>query len=113
MQVLMNLLSNAIKFTPEEGSVTVFVEETEPLKGQQVATVTVRVVDTGIGIPPEHLSSVFSKFEQVESIEHHSVGTGLGMPICKQIVEEGHAGVIGIESEVGKGTTVFFTLPLS
>lgn len=113
MQVLMNLLSNAIKFTPEEGRITLKTVESPPFPGKTVPTVTVSVTDTGIGIAPEDLNKVFSKFEQIENIDHHSVGTGLGMPICKQIIEEGHGGEIWIESEVGVGTTVSFRIPVS
>ncbi len=112
-QVLTNFLSNAVKFTPEGGTITVTSMETPPEEGQQVATVTVSVADTGIGIAPEDLNRVFSKFEQIEHIDHHSTGTGLGMPICKQIIEEGHAGKIWIQSEVDKGTTVCFRIPIS
>jgi signal transduction histidine kinase len=75
--------------------------------------VEVAVSDTGMGIAPEDIHKVFSKFEQIEKIDHHSVGTGLGMPICKQIVEEGHGGRIWIDSELGVGTTVHFCLPLA
>lgn len=111
MQVMMNLISNAIKFTDEGGSITINAIQTEPFEHQAVPTVTVSVRDTGCGIAPENLDRVFSKFEQIENIDHHSVGTGLGMPICKQIVEEGHGGQIWIESEVGVGTTVLFRIP--
>jgi signal transduction histidine kinase len=110
-QVLTNLLSNATKFT-ESGSITVETRRSPPLEEQTVETATVRVSDTGIGIAPADLDRVFAKFEQVESIDHHSIGTGLGMPICKQIIEDGHGGRIGIESEVGRGTTVWFRIPL-
>jgi len=113
MQVFMNLLSNAIKFTPEGGTITIRASLADPFEEQLVKTLLVSVTDTGIGIAPENLNRVFSKFEQIENIDHHSVGTGLGMPICKQIVEEGHSGIIWIESEVGVGTTIYFRIPLS
>lgn len=114
MQVLMNLLSNAIKFTNEGGRITVRAQMEPPAEGEGVSKfLRVSVTDTGIGIAPQDLSKVFSKFEQIESIDHHSVGTGLGMPICKQIVEEGHGGRIWVESELGKGSTFIFTLPLA
>ncbi len=112
MQVLMNFLSNAIKFTPEKGTITVRTRATPPEKGKNIPTVTVCVEDTGIGIAPENLNRVFSKFEQIENIDHHAIGTGLGMPICKQIIEDGHGGTIWIESELGKGTQVFFRIPV-
>ncbi|MBN2712024.1 MAG: PAS domain-containing protein [Planctomycetes bacterium] len=113
MQVLMNLISNAIKFTPEGGNITITGRNTEPFPEIPGDTITVSVKDTGIGIAPENLNRVFSKFEQIENIDHHSVGTGLGMPICKQIIEEGHGGKIWIESELNVGTTVFFKIPIS
>lgn len=112
MQVLMNFLSNAIKFTDKGGRVTVVSESAPPLPDSNTPSVRVSVIDTGIGIAPENLDKVFSKFEQIESIDHHSIGTGLGMPICKQIVEEGHGGEIGLTSEPGKGTTFFFRIPV-
>jgi signal transduction histidine kinase len=111
IQVVCNLLSNAIKYTDEGGSVGVYAEPaTDGDRGQK--QVEVRVKDTGLGIPPEQVHKVWSRFEQVENVRHHTGGTGLGMPICRQIIEEGHGGKIWLESEVGKGTTVFFRLPV-
>lgn len=110
-QVLINLYSNAIKFTDEGGTVeTKAMLDTSDV-GQKVLHISVR--DTGIGISPENIHKVFSKFEQIESVEYHSQGTGLGMPICQQIIELGHAGQIWIESELGVGTTVHVTLPIN
>ncbi len=111
IQVACNLLSNAIKYTPEGGSITVFSETIQP-EGSGTACVEVRVVDTGQGIPAGQIHKVWSRFEQVESTRHHTGGTGLGMPICRQIIEEGHGGQIWLTSEVGVGTTVYFRLPL-
>lgn len=113
MQVLMNFLSNAIKFTDSGGKITVASRLTPPEEGKNVETMTVSVADTGCGIAPENLDKVFSKFEQIENINHHHVGTGLGMPICQQIIEDGHAGKIWIESQLGVGSTVFFRIPVS
>jgi len=71
------------------------------------------VKDTGIGIPKEHLDAIFEKFYQVEGSLHRSVGgTGLGLAITKKLVEA-HQGKIWVESEVGKGSTFTFTLPIS
>lgn len=114
IQVLTNLYSNAIKFTDEGGAVStaVRVAPAEEIEDAVAPMIEVAVSDTGMGIAPEDIHKVFSKFEQIEKIDHHSVGTGLGMPIVKQIVEEGHAGQIWIESEVGVGTTVSFRLPV-
>ncbi len=110
IQVACNVLSNAIKYTEEGGSVTVSTAF-RPAAASGPAVVEARVRDTGIGIPAEQIHKVWSRFEQVESVRHHTGGTGLGMPICRQIIEEGHGGRIWLESKVGEGTTVFFTLP--
>jgi signal transduction histidine kinase len=110
IQVLCNLLSNAIKYTDEGGSISVYAEPKPAAEGGQ-NLVEVRVKDTGLGIPPEQVHKVWSRFEQVENVRHHTGGTGLGMPICRQIIEEGHGGKIWLESQVGAGTTVYFTLP--
>ena len=111
IQVVCNLLSNAIKYTDEGGSVTVSVAH-HPAQGDGPNLLEARVKDTGIGIPPEQVHKVWSRFEQVENVRHHTGGTGLGMPICRQIIEDGHGGKIWLESAVGTGTTVFFQLPV-
>jgi signal transduction histidine kinase len=113
-QILTNLIGNSIKFTPEGGRILItaklFLKEREGAYGDFVA---VSVKDTGIGIPPEHLESIFEKFHQVESSLHRSVsGTGLGLAITKGLVEV-HQGKIWVESEVGNGSTFTFTLPIS
>ena len=84
-----------------------------PYEGQARPTVVFSVTDTGIGIAPENKNKIFSKFEQIESIENHSVGTGLGMPICKQIIEDGHSGQIWFDSEINVGSTFCVQLPVS
>lgn len=102
-QVFTNLLSNALKFCVEgfvEISISEFPEE-----------VRCSVKDTGCGISPEELGKVFSKFEQFgRFINDVEKGTGLGLSISKEIVER-HGGKIMVESEPGKGSTFFFTLP--
>jgi signal transduction histidine kinase len=104
IQVLTNLINNAIKFT-EKGQITVGMEET-PKK------VKVGVADTGIGIAPEHQDLIFERFAQVRSrSQGKPSGTGLGLAICKEIVEH-HKGEIWVESEVGKGSAFYFTLPV-
>lgn len=113
-QILTNLIGNAIKFTPEGGKIIVranLIPKGE--KGGYGDQVAVSVKDTGIGIPPEHLSAIFEKFHQVEGSLHRSVsGTGLGLAITKGLVEA-HQGKIWVESEVGKGSAFTFTLPLA
>jgi len=104
MQVLINLLSNAIKFT-EEGAVTCRARRRDN-------EVLVSVMDTGIGIHPQQQEQVFERFKQVgDVLKDKPKGTGLGLPICKQIVEH-HGGEIWVESEPGQGSTFSFTLPV-
>ena len=104
MQVIINLLSNAIKFT-DQGSITC---RAEVLNHEM----RVSIVDTGVGIATGDQPKVFEKFKQVgDTFTDKPKGTGLGLPICKQIVEH-HGGRIGVESELGKGCTFYFTLPL-
>ncbi|KPL24813.1 MAG: hypothetical protein AMJ93_01630 [Anaerolineae bacterium SM23_84] len=103
-QVLTNLVQNAIKFTPRSGFVTLTAAD-------QGAEVQVAVSDTGIGIPADELTRIFDRFYQVDSSPtRHYRGTGLGLTICKHIVEY-HHGRIWAESEEGKGSTFFFALP--
>jgi len=108
-QILMNLTGNAIKFTPEGGEISVSAK----LLAGEGGMVAVSVKDSGIGIPEDQLKKVFEKFYQVEGSLHRSVsGTGLGLAITKGLVET-HQGKIWVESEVGKGSTFTFTLPVS
>ncbi|HEX5870708.1 MAG TPA: ATP-binding protein [Longimicrobium sp.] len=102
-QVLSNLVGNAVKFTPAGGSirVTAVREEDE---------VRVAVADTGPGIPPEHLENVFDRFWQARSTRR--AGAGLGLAIARGVVEA-HGGRIRARSEVGRGTTFEFTLPVA
>lgn len=104
IQVVINLISNAVKFT-DSGSILCSAR----LRGQEVV---VSVVDSGIGIAPADQPKVFEKFKQVgDTLTDKPKGTGLGLPICKEIVEY-HGGHIWVESEPGKGSTFSFTLPL-
>ncbi|MCC7531731.1 MAG: PAS domain S-box protein [Candidatus Melainabacteria bacterium] len=104
-QVLVNLLSNAIKFSPEgKGIVLSARKENE--------SVVFTVLDEGRGIPPSKQSEIFEKFKQVEVADaKRQVGTGLGLPICKQIVEA-HGGMIGVDSQADAGSSFWFTLPI-
>jgi signal transduction histidine kinase/HAMP domain-containing protein len=104
MQVVINLLSNAVKFT-ERGSVTSRAAVAEE-------GIVVSVSDTGIGIAREDQEKVFEKFTQVgDTLTDKPHGTGLGLPICREIIER-HGGRIWVESEVGSGSTFSFALPL-
>jgi two-component system, OmpR family, phosphate regulon sensor histidine kinase PhoR len=103
-QVLTNLVSNALKFTPSGGQITISAEA----ETNQVRFV---IADTGRGIPPEALPRVFDKFFQTQSsTESGAKGTGLGLAIVKHIVEL-HGGEVGVESEPGRGSQFYFTLP--
>jgi signal transduction histidine kinase len=105
VQVIINLLSNAVKFT-DHGSVTCRAERTDD-------GILVSVTDTGIGIDPADQDRVFDKFTQVgDTLTDKPHGTGLGLPICREIVER-HGGRIWVESEPGVGSTFSFVLPMS
>ena len=107
-QVLMNLLANAIKFTPDGGRVTLVVD---PVEGDE-ARLRVSVTDTGIGIPEEKREAIFGAFVQADdSTTRHFGGTGLGLHICRQLVEL-MGGRIWAESEQGSGSRFSFELPL-
>ncbi|MCI0708962.1 MAG: GAF domain-containing sensor histidine kinase [Chloroflexi bacterium] len=106
-QILTNLISNALKFT-KQGSVSLDARVTED--GQFVE---VSVSDTGVGIPEDDIPFIFERFRQAANQEDAGYkGTGLGLAICKQLVEQ-HGGYIDVHSEVGKGTTFYFTLPVA
>lgn len=102
-QVISNLVRNAIKFTPKGGTIRVAARESE-------GRILVSVTDTGPGIPLEHLPKIFDRFWRVPGSRKR--GTGLGLSIAKGIVEA-HGGTIWAESELGKGSSFFFTLPLT
>ncbi len=103
-QVLLNLLSNAAKFT-EAGFIRLEAMATDE-------EVTVSVIDSGIGIPPDKQKTIFEPFTQVDaSSTRRAGGTGLGLSICKSFVEM-HGGRIWVESTVGKGSTFSFSLPI-
>ena len=114
VQVVTNLLSNAIKFTLDGGRIRVGAQTLKDSQSKGASDmVTVSVADTGIGIAPEDYDKVFEKFRQVgDTLTDKPRGTGLGLPICKEIVEH-YGGRLWVESEPGKGSTFFFTLPLT
>lgn len=107
-QVLLNLLSNAAKFT-DEGAITVHASVADNSKGHP--EITVRVTDTGSGISLEDQKKLFQPFSQVDaSPTRKSGGSGLGLSISNHLVQM-HGGRIGVDSEAGKGSTFYFTLP--
>ena len=108
-EIYVNLMSNAIKYTNEGGTISFSLEEIEREEG--LSDYKAIVQDTGIGISKEYLPHIFENFSrQKTSSESGVIGTGLGMPIVKKLVDLMH-GTISIESEEGKGTTVVVNLP--
>ena len=103
-QVLLNLLSNALKFTSEGGRIDVSAHMQDDLA-------EVAVSDTGVGIAPEDQEAVFEEFRQVGTEANKVEGTGLGLTLCRKLVEL-HGGRIWVKSEVGQGSTFTFTLPV-
>lgn len=103
-QILLNLVSNAHKYTPEGGHLALrAAAEGDCLR--------VEVQDDGIGIPPEDLADLFQEFHRVKGASYGQQGTGLGLAITKRLVEM-QGGAIAVESELGRGSTFSFTLPL-
>jgi signal transduction histidine kinase len=103
-QVFFNLLDNAIKFTPENGKISVRVENLQD-------TVRIDISDTGIGIPDEHINRIFERFYRVDAARSREMGgTGLGLAIVKHIIQL-HNGRITVESRPGKGSSFSVFLP--
>jgi two-component system phosphate regulon sensor histidine kinase PhoR len=111
-QALLNLVGNAVKYTPAGGQVTVSVlVEDGAARSPADTAVTIRVADTGIGIPARHLPHVFDKFYRVHDASTKDIpGTGLGLAITKSIVES-HGGRIRVESTEGVGSVFLVDLP--
>lgn len=107
-QILGNLLDNALKYTPEGGSVTIAAREI----GGTPEMVEITVRDTGAGIPPDDLPRLFERFYRVDKARSRELGgTGLGLAIVKHLVRA-QGGTVRVESEVGKGSSFIFTLPV-
>ncbi|MGF1588407.1 MAG: ATP-binding protein [Pleurocapsa sp.] len=107
IQTLTNIINNAIKFSPPHTSVKIAAQ----LIGDQL--VRFQVSDHGRGIPPESLETIFDRFQQVDASDSRDQGgTGLGLAICRSIIQQ-HGGQIWVESTLGKGSTFYFTLPIS
>jgi two-component system, OmpR family, phosphate regulon sensor histidine kinase PhoR len=104
-QVITNLIHNAIKFTPSGGEIRLSACINEE------QGITIKVVDTGVGIAPDDIPRVFERFYKADRARSGG-GTGLGLAIAKHIVQA-HGGRIWVESRLGKGSTFFFTLPLA
>jgi len=102
IQVLVNLLSNAVKFSPDQGQIRIW-------SSAVADQVKISVSDQGRGLLEQDKAFIFEKFSQAKK-EDSATGTGLGLPICKAIVEQ-HGGTIGVESGAGSGCTFWFTIP--
>ena len=103
-EVLDNLISNAIHYSTSGNSIAISVED-------NAKTIITKVSDHGIGIPPKSLGKLFNKYYRVASgLTSDSAGTGIGLFICKTIVEA-HHGTISVSSKVGQGSTFSFELP--
>lgn len=104
-QVMRNLLSNAVKYSPEGGPVVVRAEV-------EAGYLAISVQERGIGMTPEHQTHLFERFYRADATGRPVGGTGLGLTICKLIVD-GHDGQIRVESTYGAGSTFTFTVPLA
>lgn len=104
-QVLDNLISNAMKYTPEGGTITIEARKTDD------GVLAISVEDSGIGIPKKDLDRIFERFYRVDKARSRNMGgTGLGLSIAREIVKA-HGGTISLQSDLGRGTKVTFTLP--
>src|SRR5439155_7238612 len=111
-QVMLNLVNNAIRYSPAGGTI-ILRGALEPAADGEPAMARVEVADQGVGIPEAELRRIFEKFHRVDNdLKKRVRGSGLGLSICQAIVE-GHGGRIWVESEIGKGSTFKFTLPLA
>ena len=103
-QVFDNIISNALKYSPDGGKVSFQVSEVDGL-------LRTKISDQGMGIPKENLDKIFDRFYRVDRARSREMGgTGLGLAISKEVINV-HGGAIWAESDYGKGTTIFFTLP--
>ncbi|CAM4382896.1 histidine kinase [Bacillus manliponensis] len=105
-QVLYNIISNALKYSPEGGTVTYRLRDREDM-------LEISISDQGMGIPKENVEKIFERFYRVDKARSRQLGgTGLGLAIAKEMIEA-HGGSIWAKSEEGKGTTIYFTLPMA
>lgn len=115
-QVIHNLLSNAIKFSPDNGTIHVSISPAQLPRGRRVQdtgflpAISIRIADSGLGIPETELESVFDKFVQSSSTKTGAGGTGLGLAICQEIVSQ-HRGTITAANNIGSGACFTVTLP--
>jgi NtrC-family two-component system sensor histidine kinase KinB len=103
--VFNNIISNAIRYTPEGGCISIDADVED-------AWIVVSVKDTGIGIPKEYQTKIFDKFVQIKNNDEYTSGAGLGLAIVRDIIKA-HGGKIWVESDLGKGSTFWFTIPVA
>ncbi|WP_242221968.1 cell wall metabolism sensor histidine kinase WalK [Bacillus cereus group sp. BfR-BA-01380] len=104
-QVLYNIISNALKYSPEGGTITYRLREREDM-------LEISISDQGVGIPKENVDKIFERFYRVDKARSRKLGgTGLGLAIAKEMIQA-HGGSVWAKSEEGKGTTIYFTLPM-
>lgn len=103
VQILINLLGNAVKYSPDDGTIKIDAID-------EKAYIRIDIIDQGPGIPKKDKRMIFERFKQIEGDEYkRAASSGLGLAICKSLVES-HGGIIGVDSEVGKGSRFYFTL---
>ncbi len=107
-RVISNLVTNAIKYAPNNSSINIRAK----ISDKMAESVEITVTDTGIGISKEHQKKIFDRFYRVENDTHTIKGTGLGLHLVKVTVEKHHSGKVFVESELNKGSTFGFCLPL-
>ncbi len=114
LQVMTNLLSNAVKFSQDNGEITIQSQTLEPDDERHLPRrVQVSITDNGRGIAPQDQEMIFQKFTQVgDTLRDKPPGTGLGLPICKEIIEH-YGGTVSVESQLGEGSTFTFWLPVA
>ncbi|MDB5013655.1 MAG: hypothetical protein JWQ25_1857 [Daejeonella sp.] len=104
-QILINLVNNAVKYAPESKEIQIEVRQTNNMA-------KVFVTDKGKGITPEHMANLFTRYYRVDKDMFKTSGLGLGLYVSSEIIKR-HGGQMGVESEIGKGSTFWFTLPLN
>ncbi len=105
LRAVINLLSNSVKYSPAGSELLV-------LASVKSGILEFKVKDKGPGVAAENLNLIFERYGRVQSKENQQIeGTGLGLPIAKSVIES-HGGIIGVESEQGKGSTFWFNLPI-
>ena len=115
-QVIHNLLANSIKFSPENGIIQITISPSQLPRGRRaqdsgfIEAISIRIADSGVGIPESELESIFDKFVQSSSTKTGAGGTGLGLAICQEIVTQ-HRGTITAANNIGSGACFTVTLP--